>query len=67
MSGLPPKEEKEVSGDEDNSGDEQIQFDPYCVFNRYYYDKDNKGARKDKGQRLMRDVRLHPTSWLQPG
>ncbi|KAE8785392.1 Phytosulfokines 5 [Hordeum vulgare] len=35
MVGLPPKEEKVVSGGEDSSGDEQIRFEPYCIFDRY--------------------------------
>ncbi|KAE8810946.1 hypothetical protein D1007_12301 [Hordeum vulgare] len=33
MVGLPPKEEKEVSGNEDTSSDEYIRLDPYRVFN----------------------------------
>ena len=38
MARLPSKKEKE-----DNSGDEQIRLDPYCVFDRYFHDKDVKG------------------------
>ena len=45
MVGLPPKEE------EDNSDDEQIRLDPYCVFDRYFRKKDCKDARKSKGSR----------------
>ncbi|KAE8796205.1 E3 ubiquitin-protein ligase XB3 [Hordeum vulgare] len=50
MDGLPSRE-KEVSGGEDISGDEQIRLDPYCVFDRYFRDKDGKDAGKDKGSR----------------
>ena len=45
MVGLPPKEE------EDNSDDEQIRLDPYCVFNLYFHEKDCKGVGKGKGIR----------------
>ena len=48
MAGLPPKEEKEDNDGEDSSGDEQIRLDPYCVFDRYFCDKDDKGAGKGK-------------------
>ena len=48
MAGLPAKEKKEVSGGEDNSGDEQIRLDPYCVFDRYFREKNDMGARKGK-------------------
>ncbi|KAE8794935.1 Phytosulfokines 5 [Hordeum vulgare] len=48
MVGLSPKEGEEVSGGEDSSGDDQIRLDPYCVFDRYFRDKDDKGAEKDK-------------------
>ncbi|KAE8819704.1 hypothetical protein D1007_02364 [Hordeum vulgare] len=48
MVGLPPKE-KEVSGNKDTFGDEQIRLDPYCVFDRYFCDKDIKGTEKGKG------------------
>ena len=50
MAGLPP-EEKEDSGGGDISGDEQIPLDPYHVFDRYFCEKDGKGAGKDKGSR----------------
>lgn len=40
MAGLPLKEEKEDSDGSDNSGDEQIWLDPFCVFERYFHDKD---------------------------
>ena len=50
MAGLPPKE-KEDSDGEDSSGDEQIRLDPYCVFDRYFREKDGKGAGKGKGSR----------------
>ncbi|KAE8784424.1 Phytosulfokines 5 [Hordeum vulgare] len=48
MAGLPPKE---VSGGEVNSDDVQIRLDLYCIFDRYFHDKDNKGVGKDKGSR----------------
>jgi hypothetical protein len=48
---LPPKEEKEDSDDEDSSADEQIRLDPYRVFDRYFREKDGKGAEKGKGSR----------------
>ena len=51
MSGLPPKEEKADSDGEDNSGDEQIRLDPYCVFDRYFREKDDKGVGKGKRRR----------------
>jgi hypothetical protein len=50
MAGLPPKEEKDSDG-EDSSGDEQIRLDPYCVFERYFREKDGKDAGKGKGSR----------------
>ena len=49
MAGLPPKEEKEESYGEDSSGDKQDRRDPYCVFDRYFREKDDKGNRKGKG------------------
>ena len=49
MVGLPPKEEKEDSDDEDSFGDKQIRLDPYCVFDRYYREKEGKGAGKGMG------------------
>ncbi|KAE8800571.1 Pyrophosphate-energized vacuolar membrane proton pump [Hordeum vulgare] len=51
MAGLPSKEVKEVSGGEDNSGDEQIRLNLYCIFDRYFRNKDDKGAGKDKDSR----------------
>ena len=51
MAGPPSKEEKEDSDGEDSSGDEQIRLDPYCVFDRYFREKDGKGAGKGKGSR----------------
>ena len=51
MAGLPPKEEKEDNYGEDIFGDEQIRLDPYCVFDRYFHEKDGKGAGKGKGSR----------------
>ncbi|KAE8785481.1 hypothetical protein D1007_40829 [Hordeum vulgare] len=51
MAGLPPKEEKEASSNEDTTGSEQIWLDAYCVFYRYFHDKDGMGAGKDKGNR----------------
>ncbi|KAE8783089.1 Phytosulfokines 5 [Hordeum vulgare] len=39
--GLPPKE---VSDDEDNSGDKHTRLDPYLVFDRYFHEKDDKGS-----------------------
>ena len=46
MARLPPKENNDG---EDSSGDEQIQLDPYCIFGRYFHQKDDKGAGKGKG------------------
>ena len=51
MAGLLPTEEKANSDGEDSSGDKQIQLDPYCVFDRYFREKDGKGAGKGKGSR----------------
>jgi hypothetical protein len=51
MAGLTPKEEKEDSDGEDNFDDEQIRLNPYCVFERYFREKDDKGAGKGKGSR----------------
>ena len=48
MAGLPPKE---GSDGEDSSGDEQIRLDPYCVFDRYFCEKDDKSAGKGDGSR----------------
>ncbi|KAE8819607.1 E3 ubiquitin-protein ligase XB3 [Hordeum vulgare] len=41
--------DKEVGDDEDNSDDEQIRLNPYCVFDRYFRKRDDKGFRKGKG------------------
>ena len=46
MAGLPSKKEKA-----DSDGHEQIRLDPYCVFARYFCEKDGKGAGKGKGRR----------------
>ena len=46
MAGLPPKEETE-----DSSCDEQIRLVPYCVFDRYFREKDDKGTGNGKGGR----------------
>lgn len=51
MAGLPSKEVDEVSDDEDNSCDEQIRFDSYCVFDRYFHKNDDRGSGKGKGSR----------------
>mgnify|MGYP006269408883 CR=1 FL=1 len=48
MAGLPPKED---SDGEDSSSNEQIRLDPYCVFDRYFREKDGNGVRKGKGSR----------------
>ena len=39
MAGLPPKEEKE-----DSSDNEHIWLDPYYLFNRHFREKDGKGT-----------------------
>ena len=49
--GLSPKEEKGDSDVEDSSRDEQIRLDPYSVFDRYFHEKDGKGAVKGMGSR----------------
>ena len=50
MVGLHPKGKKEDNDGSDNSDDEQIRLDPYCVFDdRYFREKDDKGVRKGKG------------------
>ena len=46
MAGLPSKKEKA-----DSDGHEQIRLDPYCVFDRYFREKDDKGVGKGKGSR----------------
>ncbi|KAE8817720.1 Phytosulfokines 5 [Hordeum vulgare] len=51
MGGLPPTEEKEVSGGEDSFSNEKIRPDPYYVYDRYFHKKDDKDVRKDKGRR----------------
>ena len=43
-----PKEEKKDNNGSGSSGDEQIRLDPYCLFYRYFREKDGKGARKGK-------------------
>ncbi|KAE8770512.1 Phytosulfokines 5 [Hordeum vulgare] len=43
--------EQKVSHDKDNSGDEQIRLGPYCVFDRYFRENDDKGFGKGKGSR----------------
>ena len=48
MSGLPPKPNEEK---EDSDGEEKIRLDPCCVFDRYFHEKDGKGAVKGKGSR----------------
>jgi hypothetical protein len=48
MAGLPPNEKEDS---EDSSGDEQIRLDPYCIFDRYFREKDDKGVGKGKGSR----------------
>ena len=49
MAELPPKEEKADSDGDDSSDDEQIRLDPYCVFDRYFREKDEKGVWKGNG------------------
>ena len=45
MARLPPEEK------DDSSGNEQIRLDPYCVFDRYFREKNGKSARQGKGSR----------------
>ncbi|KAE8791688.1 Phytosulfokines 5 [Hordeum vulgare] len=49
MARLPLKVEKEVGDGEDSSGDEHIQLDPYCFFDQYFREKDDKDSEKRKG------------------
>ena len=51
MAGLPPKKDKEDIDGSNSSGEERIHLDPYCVFDRYFREKDGKGAGKGKGSR----------------
>ena len=45
--GLPPKEEKEEASDGPDSFDsEQIQLNPFCIFDRYF--RNNDGNTKGK-------------------
>ena len=48
---LPPMKEKADNDGEDSSGNEQFQFDPYCVFDRYFREKDGKDVGKGQGSR----------------
>ena len=56
MAGLPPKEEKEDCDGEDSSSDEQIRLDPYCVFDRYFREKDGKSPGKGKGKAAVDEL-----------
>ncbi|KAE8793986.1 hypothetical protein D1007_31275 [Hordeum vulgare] len=49
IAGLPSKEVEEVSGGEDSFDDKQIWLNPYCIFDRYFDEKDDKGPGKGKG------------------
>ena len=50
MTGLPPKDKKEDSDGSNSSDDEQTRLDPYCIFDRYFRERDGKGDVKGKGK-----------------
>ena len=51
IAGLPWKEDTKDNDGKDSSGDMQIRLEPYYDFDRYFREKDGKGAEKGKGNR----------------